>query len=188
VLGELFPRLLAVSQEPGLSDADQFELSMDTGLSRGRARTGAKVLGGFALVAAAEAFAAGRDPDRPAGAADRTAAEEVIAQAVTLMRDPADDETSNRLLGALSIAAVARSAPDFKLYATGLLFSGDEQARAFGTTCTPGSPDLFRALAGDPSPKVRAAVASRAPELPDDVGDRLAGDAHAHVRHAARTT
>jgi len=102
------------------------------------------------------------------------------------MRDAADDETSNRLLGALSIAAIARSAPDFKLYATGLLFSSDEQARAIGATCTLGSPDLLRALAGDPSPRVRTAVASRAAELPDDVGDRLAGDPHAHVRHATR--
>ena len=187
VLDELFPRLLAVSQEPGLSEADQFELSMDTGLSRSRIQTGANILGGLALVAAVEAFAAIRDPARPAGDADRAAADKVIAQAVTLMRDPADDETSNRLLGALSIAAIARSAPDFKPYATGLLFSGDEQARALGATYTPGSPDMFRALADDPSPKVRTAVASRAPELPDDVGDRLAEDAHAHVRNAART-
>ena len=161
---------------------------MDTGLSRGRIRTGAKILGGLALVAAAEAFTAGRDPDRPAGTADHAAADVVIAQAVTLMCDPADDETSNRLLGALSIVAIARSAPHFKLYATGLLFSGDEQARALGARCAPGSPNLFRALAGDPSPKVRAAVASRAPELPADVGDRLAGDPHAHVRHVTRTT
>ena len=173
--GELFPRLLAVSREPGLSEADQFDLSMDTGLSRGRIRTGAKILGGLALVAAAEAFAAGRDPDRPAGAADRAAADEVIAQAITLMRDTADDEKSSRLLGALSIAAIARSAPDFTLYATGLLFSGDEQARTIGATCTPGSPDLFRVLASDPSPRVRTAVASRAAQLPDDVSDRLAG-------------
>jgi hypothetical protein len=46
---------------------------------------------------------------------------------------------------------------------------------------------VFRALAGDPSPTVRTVVASRAPELPDDVGHRLVGDAHAHVRHATRT-
>jgi len=81
VPGELFPRLLAISREPGLSEADQFELSMDTGLSRGRIRTGAKILGGLALVAAAEAFATGRDPDLPVDAADRAAADEVIAQA-----------------------------------------------------------------------------------------------------------
>jgi len=129
----------------------------------------------------------GCDPDWPVGTADRAAAEEVIPQAVTLMRDPADDETGNRLLGALSIVAIARSAPDFKPYSTGLLFSSDEQARALGATCAPGSPDLFRAPASDPSPKVRTAVASRAPELPGDVGDRLSRDPHAHVRHATST-
>jgi hypothetical protein len=185
VLADLFPLLLNISREPGLSEADHFELSMDTGLSRFRLRTGAKILSGLALVAAAESFAEGRDATRPADATDRAAANEVIAHAARLMRDPAE-ESDNRLLGALSIAAIARSAPDFALYATGLLFSGDEQARALGAKRTPGSPELFHILACDPSPLVRTSLASRTTELPEGVRGNLAGDAHAHVRHASR--
>jgi hypothetical protein len=147
-------------------------------------RTGVKDLVGLALVAAAEAFAAGRDATLPAEPTDRAAAEAVIAQAAKLMRDPTEAESTNRLLGALAIAAIARSAPEFALYATGLLFSSDEQARALGARHTPGSPALFCLLAGDPSPLVRTSVASRATELPDDVHALLTHDTHLHVRHA----
>lgn len=185
VLAELFPQLLNISREPGLSEADQFELSMDTGLSRGRIRTGAKILAGLALLAAAESFAERRDATQQPDATDHAAANDVIAQAVGLMRDT-EEGSENRLLGALSIAAIARSAPDFAIYATGLLFSGDEQARALGARYTPGSPELFRIMADDPSSLVRVSVASRAPELPKDVRANLISDAHAHVRHASR--
>jgi hypothetical protein len=120
------------------------------------------------------------------GEADRAAAGEVIAHAVKLMRDT-EEESENRLLGALSIDAIARSSPDFTLLATGLLFSGSEQARALGARSAPASPELFRVVASDPSPRVRAALASRTTELPDDIAVSLANDPHAHVRHASRS-
>ncbi len=181
VVAELVPDILKISRDPELSEADQFEINTDTGLSRSRIRTGAKDLAGVALVTAAEAFAEGRNATVPADDADRTVAEEVIALAAELLRGRAD-ESQNPLLGALSVIAVARSAPDFALYATGLLFHGDEHVRALGARYALGSPDLFRAMARDPSPHVRASVAGRAPELPEDVRERLASDTHLIVR------
>jgi len=187
VLPELIPEILRIIREPLLSAADQFEIDTDTGLSRARFRSGARDLVGLALVVAAEAFAAGRDATVPADDADRATADEIVALAAELLRDSAE-KSQNPVLGALSVVAVARAAPDFALYATGLIFHGNEQVRGLGAGCVSGSPNLFRAMASDPSPNVRAAVAARARELPNEVRDHLAGDIHLAVRWGIANT
>ena len=128
-------------------------------------RTGARELPAIALVAAAEAFAEGRDKTLPLTDAEHPIVDEIIALASGFLRDTSE-KPQNPFLGALSIAALARSAPDLAVYATGLVFHGQDNVRALGARYAPGTPDLFRAMSTDPSPQVRIAVARRAPELP----------------------
>jgi hypothetical protein len=184
-LAELVPPLLKISRDPALSDADQFEIDTDTELSRNRMRTGARELPAFALVAAAEAFAEGRDKTIPLGDAEHPLVDEIIALASGILRD-ASEKSQNPFLGALSIAALARSAPDLAVYATGLVFHGRDNVRALGARYAPGTPDLFRVMSTDPSPQVRIAIAGRAPELPEDVQDGLSSDTHLGVRWAIK--
>jgi hypothetical protein len=184
-LAELVPPLLKISRDPALSDADQFEIDTDTELSRNRMRTGARELPAFALVAAAEAFAEGRDKALPLADTEHPIVDEIIALASGILRD-ASEKSQSPFLGALSIAALARSAPDLAVYAMGLVFHGRENVRALGARYAPATPDLFRTMSTDPSPQVRTAIAVRVSELPEDVQDILSRDTHLGVRWAIK--
>lgn len=178
VARQLAQRLAAVHQAPRLSEADLWEISTDTPLSRGRVSTGAGDLAGLALVASAEAFAAAH-ADTGVTDADRAFVDHAMASAARLLRD---DSPLTRRRGALTVAAIATAAPEFSGHATGLLFHGDEHVRALGAAHAPVTPQMFAILAQDPAPRVRAAVAGRASELPEVVRHALASDSHLVVR------
>ncbi|PZS37446.1 MAG: hypothetical protein DLM62_19175 [Pseudonocardiales bacterium] len=178
VARQLARRLAAVHQAPRLSETDRWEISTDTPFSRTRFNTGASDLAELALATSAKAFAAAHAGVRVT-AADRAFVDDAMASAARLLRD---DRPQTRLRGALTVTAIATVASEFSGHATGLLFHSDEQVRALGAAHAPATPQMFAILAQDPAPRVRAAVAGRASELPDAVRRALAIDSHLVVR------
>jgi len=183
VAGQLAQRLAVVHQAPRHSEADLWEMSTDTALSRTRISTGTSDLAGLALLTSAEAFAAAHAGGGVTDA-DRVFVDQAMASAAQLLRD---DEPRARMLGARTVTAVATVAPEFSGHATCLLFHGDGHVRALGAAKAPATPQMFAILAQDPAPQVRAAVAGRASELPEAVRNALASDSHLVVRRGIMT-
>lgn len=178
VARQLVQRLAAVHQAPRLSEADLWEISTDNPFSRTRFNSGASDFAGLAPTTSAKAFAAAHG-DAEVTDADRAFVDQAIASAARLLRG---NSPQTRLQGALTVTAIATAASEFSGHATGLLFHSDEQVRALGAAHAPATPQMFAILAQDPAPKVRAAVAGRASELPDAVRRALASDSHLVVR------
>jgi hypothetical protein len=180
VNGGLVGRLLAIAEDPGLNELDQAELASQDPLSRGHLNLGAKNLPVFALVIAAgaadSAAEAGTDADRlPAETTQR-----LIAEGVRLVHST-DRETAR--YGATVISLASRSDPSLAPYTTALVIHPIDEVR---TVAALSAKELDvptqRILAADLSPMVRAALASRAVELADDVLKALRADDHVEVK------
>jgi hypothetical protein len=170
-------RLVAIHDNPELSERDRWEIETNTPLSRSRIDTGAGSLSAVALIAAAEAFRrAGGDGQELVGDADF--ASRLVAAALPLLRS---DATEARF-GARVVAAVAGAAPALAHHATAMLFHSEADVRAAGARHAPIDERVFLQLTTDPAAHVRAAAASRGSELPVAVRDALAADADAGVR------
>ncbi len=176
----MMPRLSAVGRAPVLSDADQAEIAMDHPLSRMRFKTPARWLGPLAHAAAAEAFSGSRRHDEmPPSPTDLEFVEQAAAEATRLLRDP---DPESRMIGAFILDAVATAEPQFGHLSAPLLSHPDERIRAVGAaraTCTQA---VLLVLAQDTSAHVRAAIASRAEELPEATRSVLADDPDLGVR------
>jgi hypothetical protein len=172
-------RLSLVHEDPGLTPADLFELEMNTPLSSFRVDTGAGELAAFSLATSAEAFAYRLALSGQVNDADRLFVDKATAAATMFLRQ---DDTRIRLLGALTIAALSKAAPEFAWLAGGLLFHGDESVRAIGAAHAVATPEMFEVLAVDPSLRVRAAIAGRGDEIPNAIRSYLARDRNLNVR------
>ncbi|WP_188197567.1 hypothetical protein [Nonomuraea sp. SYSU D8015] len=182
---QLATQLHAVHRAPRLSQADRWEIDTDTPFTRARFRTGGRHLAGLALVAAAEAFAAARAQGEQVTELDHAFVQEAVASAAQLLRD---GDSQTRLLGGLTVSAIASAGPDLSLHALALLFHEDEHIRALGAGIAPADPRMVAVLANDPAPSVRIALARRAAELPQAVREALAADPHVDVRGNVRWT
>lgn len=175
---QLAARLHAAYRTPRWSAADRRETETDTPFTRARFRTGGRHLTGRFLVAAAEAFAVAHAHPGQVTDQDHAFVQEVTAGAAALLRD---SDTQTRLLGGLTVAAIA-AVPGLSSHAAALLFHHDEQIRALGAGVAPLDPHMAAVLASDPAPSVRIAIACRAAELPHAVLETLAADPHLDVR------
>jgi hypothetical protein len=179
VAADIVKPLLGIHSSPGLNEFDEMEVRMNNPLSRFQMGGGAADLGPMALVAAAEAFkrgAAGEDI-RPR---DIDVARQIFAAALPLLRDL--NGRDGPVQGALAVAAIGGAAPELAQLSLVLAGHPDDDVRAQGVQSIPADNALWASLATDPSPRVRAAVARRAGELPPDVVAVLEGDPHLEVR------
>ena len=176
VNSEFAPRLLQLHESPSLSAIDEWEIASNVPLSRSRIDTGAGSLAPVALVAAAEAFAHGRDSAALPSELEILIGRQLVAAAMPLhMNDHAR-------FGAIAIVAVASAAPTFGHHATALLLHPNENVRALGVEQAPFDDILFAQLVNDHSALVRRQVAARASELQSSSRELLAGDQDVLVR------
>lgn len=178
IAAELAPDLLRVHEAPALSELDEWEIGSDVPLSRMRVDVGARDLAPRALVAAAEAFAHGRDGSRPVDDEEAEFAEQLVAYAMSLLQAGGKPA----IAGSFAVAAVASAAPSLHHHATVLLFHPDAEVRARGTARAPLGEAMVRQLTADDSPAVRRALAARCAELGDEVRSILAADPDSVVR------
>ncbi|MCX4545957.1 hypothetical protein [Streptomyces sp. NBC_01565] len=176
---EIARRLLSVHSAPRLSKSDEWEISSNAPLSRTRLNSGSAQLSDNALRVAAQAWANSREPSAPLSPSDKAFTARAISSAAALLRS---DDPGNRARGARCVAALADGSLHFKLQAGGLALHGCQHVRAIGVAHLSSSDPLLIALSEDPAPRVRAAVAQRADELPQQVLDSLAQDTHLGVR------
>jgi hypothetical protein len=164
--------------DPRLNEHDRMELESNSPFSRFRFGTRAGHLSAVALLVAATSFSRARELGESVYL-DAEFRDLALSSAANYLRG---DDSLRRQYGAQTIAAVAAVDNDASNFLTGLLFHPDEEVRAIGVACTAISPSMLEALATDPSAKVRAGVARRYAELPDDVVRLLAGDPDLRVR------
>ncbi|MFH8894381.1 hypothetical protein [Streptomyces sp. NPDC017949] len=176
---EIAHRLLAVNHAPQLSEMDQWEIGSNVPLSRARFRSGAESFAGNALRVAAEAWAASRKTDAELTHKDLHLAQAVVGEALPLLQDA---EQQRRIRGARCISALAQGASQFAPYAVGLTLHSCKYVRAIGVHHLPRTDPLLTTLARDAAPWVRAAVAQRAEDLPQNILDALSADPHLGVR------
>ncbi|MEU9313743.1 hypothetical protein [Streptomyces sp. NPDC048256] len=176
---EIAHRLLAVNRAPQLSVMDRWEIGSNVPLSRARFRSGAESFADNALRVAAEAWAASRKTDDELTHRDRHLTQEVVGGAFPLLQD---SRLENRICGGRCISALARGSSQFAPYAVGLTLHSCEYVRAIGVHHVPHTDPLLTTLSSDAAPWVRAAVARRAEDLPQNVLDALSDDPHLGVR------
>lgn len=181
VAGELAHTLRKVQLDFAFSESDLMEIASTDALSSMRFNTGARDLPALLLLIAAEMFNGHcKSSVDSVGDDEREFARAIVASALPLLRDQAQQ---TRIIATLTIVAVASAAPEFCDYANGLLYHPDAHVRAAGAMNAPLNLHLVAALAADPAARVRAALAGRGAELPEDVRDALAQDPHLAVRH-----
>jgi len=174
---DLAPRLLQLHRQPSLSELDEWQIASTAPLSRVRIDTGAGKLAPLALVVAAEAFSAGRDPSEPCSEKEAQLARELFVAALPLLADE-----GNAVLGAMTVVAVASAAGELNAQVASLLVHPNEKVRARGAAHAALDAAISTQLVQDPSLAVRRAVAARAAALGQEARDRLAGDPDAGVR------
>jgi hypothetical protein len=175
---EMTTRLAQLARNPRLTPADEVEIQSNSPLSRFRMNTGAGRVAITALVTAAEAFRAARNN---IGHIEISLgfSEFAVAASAALLRG---DDPVERRYGALTISAIVSVDAETRPSLYGLLFHGDEQVRSIAATHSDIDAEMFATLALDPSPRVRAALARRFNELPEQVRATLAADTHLAVR------
>lgn len=172
--------LVAVHNNPEFSDTDLSEIASNSPLSAMKFNSGAHHLPGLALLTAAELFAVTCTSVGAITDQQRKFAHEVAASAA---RQLCDSDQESRNIGALTAVALASATPEFVKSINALLYHPDERVRAHGAAYAPIELHMASMLASDPSPTVRAALATRDEELPEHVRISLAQDPHAVVRH-----
>ncbi|MGR4878704.1 hypothetical protein ACIPUC_04600 [Streptomyces sp. LARHCF249] len=172
-------RLLAIHSAPQLSESDEWEIDSNVPLSRMRLNNGAAHLTDNALRVATMAWATSRESGAPLTPADDAFTARAISSAAALLRS---DDPGKRARGARCVAALADGSMHFKLQAGGLALHSCQHVRAIGVAHLLSSDPLLIALSEDPAPRVRAAVARRADELPQQVLNSLMLDPHLGVR------
>jgi hypothetical protein len=176
---DLALRVLAIAENPAFSQFDEATMGSQDPLSRGRLDFGAQNLPVLALVMATEAAAASTD----AGGAFLTgqAAQRVVALALLLLRNT--DGTAAKWGGA-ALARLTKYEPGLAYYAITLVTHPVDDVRAAAAAIGSLDDTTQQAFAEDPSPAVRANLASRASELRDNVLAALQTDEHLDVKRA----
>jgi len=179
-------RLLAIAENPELSEFDQLEITSGDPLSRGRLNLGARELPALALVMAASAAASAAQ----AGGAEvevlpPEAGRQMIIHALQLLRGP-DPEAAKH--GAMIVALAYRFDPGLPDHRTVLVGHPNAEVRAVAAAAAVLDVTAQRVLVTDPSAQVRANLASRAGELAPEVIAALQSDEHPDVRRALAST
>lgn len=175
----MVPRLLGLHRDPGLTEADLFEIRSDVPLSRFRFGGGATDLAPAALLAAAQAVRRTVD----GGTADdalRALAAEAVGAAIPLLRSA----RRHARWAAQAVQAVAAADVGQEGAALLLATHDNDVVRRIGARAVPGASGLLRVLSTDGSAAVRRAVASRATELDGATADALRADPDRSVRTA----
>ena len=172
-------RLLVIAENPALTDLDQAEIASQDPLSRGRLDTGAKNLPIFALLTAATAAGRAADAEPGIDTLPDQAVQRLFAHAVQLLHNPAPEASR---YGAGTLAWASRYAPRLAPFTTALITHPSDEARNVAAAMAILDEAAQRILSADPSPQVRASLASRASELAEDVLRTLRADQHPEVR------
>lgn len=180
VAAELARRLAEVAQDPQYSASD-LEQMQRSGLSRGHIDLGGGRLAGMALIAATHMLSSSRIPASPFTGDEQDLADQLFAAAARLL---SSDDTTAHVWGARAVVGLHEARPEGG-YLTSLTLHPNEKVRALGVLQSTAGDHLLRVMASDTSPYVRAAVAGRGNELPDDVLALLQCDMHASVRRQA---
>jgi hypothetical protein len=176
---DLALRVLAIAENPAFSQFDEATMGSQDPLSRGRLNFSAQNLPVLALVMVTEAAAASTD----AGGAFLTgqSAQRVVALALLLLRNT--DGTAAKWGGA-ALARLTKYEPGLAYYAITLITHPVDDVRAVAAAIGSLDDTTQQAFAEDPSPAVRANLASRASELRDNVLAALQTDEHLDVKRA----
>ncbi len=176
---DLALRVLAIAENPAFSQFDEAIMGSQDPLSRGRLDFGAQNLPVLALVMTTEAAAA----SIAAGGAFHTgqAAQRVVTLALWLLRST--DGTTAKWGGA-ALARVTKYEPGLAHYATTLMTHPVDEVRAAAAAIGSLDNTTQQTFAEDPSPAVRANLASRARELGGNVLVVLQADEHLDVKRA----
>lgn len=181
VNGRHAERLAAIAADPRLNEFDQWEIATDDPLSMGRLNLGAKEFPALALLLAANAAAAADQPDAEAGILPPQAWPGMIAQAIGLLRVP---EPTTAMYGAVVLVLAHRHGPGLPGYGPLLAGHPDRSVRMVAAGRAVLDPAIQQVLMSDPSPQVRANLASRASELDPEVVAALHSDPHPDVQRA----
>jgi len=174
-------RLAAIAADPRLNEFDQWEIATGDSLSRGKLKLGAKEFPALALLLAANAAAAVDQPTAEAAILPPQAWPGMITQAIGLLR-ASDPDTAT--YGAVVLVLAHRHDPGLLGYGAMLAGHPDKGVRAVAAGRGVLNPATQRALMTDPSPQVRANLASRASELDPEVAAALHSDQHPDVLRA----
>ncbi|MGO8961942.1 MAG: hypothetical protein ACLQFR_31905 [Streptosporangiaceae bacterium] len=176
---DLAGRLLAIAENPTLTELDQAEIASQDALSRGRLDTGAKNLPIFALLTAATAAGLAADAEPGIDTLPDQAVQSLFSHAVQLLHSPDPDASR---YGAGALAWTSKYAPRLAPFTTALITHPSDEVRNVAAAMAILDEAAQRILAVDPSPQVRASLASRTGELADDVLPTLRADQHPEVR------
>ena len=176
---DLAGRLLAIAENPTLTELDQAEIASQDALSRGRLDTGAKNLPIFALLTAATAAGLAADAEPGIDTLPDQAVQSLFSHAVQLLHSPDPDASR---YGAGALAWTSKYAPRLAPFTTALITHPSDEVRNVAAAMAILDEAAQRILAVDPSPQVRASLASRTGELSDDVLRTLRADQHPEVR------
>jgi hypothetical protein len=174
---------VGVYREPTYTQVDITLMQSTDPLSTIKINSNAGRLPMLALLTSVEMHAAAwKDAEAPAGEQDRNYREAAAAATLPLLHHP---DPQARQAAAMVIAALADTGPGFEPYLFALTTQLDETVRAIGAATVPLTQHLIATLAADSSAEVRATLASRGTDLPDEIRQALLHDPHARVRRAA---
>jgi hypothetical protein len=178
-------RLAAIAANPALNALDQWEIASGDPLSRGKLNLGARDLPALALLMAANATAAAGRLDADTEVLPPEAWSGMVTRALGLLRG-SDPQTA--WYGAVVLALANRHGHGLPDFGPLLVGHPNTDVRAVAAGRADLGPTAQRVLMTDPSPKVRANLASRVGELDPEVVAVLSSDTHPDVRRALAAT
>jgi hypothetical protein len=178
-------RLLAIAENPVLSVFDELEIASGDPLSRGRLNLGARELPALALVMAASAAASAAQVGDDVEGLPPPAGLQMIIHALHLLRGSDADAAKH---GAMALALAYRYDPGLPDYRAMLIAHPNAEVRAVAAAAAVLDVTAQRVLVTDPSPQVRANLASHASELVPEVIAALRSDEHPDVKRALAST
>ena len=178
-------RLLAIAENPVLSEFDQLEIASGDPLSRGRLNLGARELPALALVTAASAAAAAAQAGADIESFPPEAGSQMITHALQLLCGP---DPENAKHGATVIALAYRYNPSLPDYTATLIAHPNAEVRTVAAAGAVLDVTAQQVLATDPSAQVRANLASRASELTPEIIAALQLDEHPDVKRILAST
>jgi hypothetical protein len=178
-------RLLAIAENPVLSEFDQLEIASGDPLSRGRLNLGARELPALALVTAASAAAATVQAGADIESLPQEAGLQMISHALQLLRCPDPEDAKH---GGTVIALAHQYNPSLPDYTAALITHPNAEVRAVAAAAAVLDMTAQRVLVTDPSAQVRANLAGRASELAPEIIAALQSDGHPHGERALAST
>lgn len=174
-------RLLAIAENPQLNAFDQMEIASAAPLSRGHLNLGAGEFPALALLLAANAAAAAARTGAGTGNLSPEAGLRMITQALRLLRA---EDPKTAWHGAAVLTLARQYDPSLPDFTTAIVSHPNTDVRAVAAARAMLSVPAQQVLVTDPSPQVRANLASRARELAPETIARLQLDEHPDVKRA----